>query len=354
MMFKALRYGCVVAHVRGMKSYLLTTGNYDALLKATGVQGVLQVLRGTFYTSQTEALGKKFDMITFEKQLLNDFNDVYRRVLFYANKAARNFLTCDYSRYEAECLKAILRAVYGGMPSDEALYQLVPVGRFTPELCADLLKEAPRKIIEKAVDDMGLRQELIRALPKSEKEGTSLPVEIAIDHFYYSELWDCIQNLEKSDIPIVKRIIGTEIDVNNINIVLRAKSTGLPPSVINDLLVPIRFRLGTDLSNSVHASTVWEALKILASGTYGKILGESISVCEHENSIFPAEMALKRLLAIVNIDTFIGYPFQVGILLAYLNLKFLEVRDLQAILIGKVNELSSERVAVLLVLYGLV
>jgi len=355
-MFSAREYGSAVAHVRGMKSHLLTTENYETLLKTEGIQGVLQTLRGTFYASQTEALaGKKFDMIMFEKQLWKDFDDVYRRVLSYASEAARNFLTCDYNRYEAECLKAIFRTVYGGMPLDEALPQMVPVGRFTLEFCANLLKEAiPRKILEKAVENMALRQELIRALPKSEKEGTPLPIEIALDNFYYTELWGGIKRLEQLERPAVKRIIGTEIDVNNINIVLRAKLTGLPPSAINDLLIPISFRLDAELSKSVHASTVWEALKILASGTYGKILRELIAVCEQKNSVFLAEMALKRLLATENLATFMGYPFQVGILLAYLNLKFYETKDLRAVLIGKFNDISAERIAELLVLYGLV
>jgi len=325
------------------------------LLKASGVAGALQVLRGAAYASCVELFaGKEFDLTSVEKELWKTFHEVYGRVLGYINGKWRDFLMLNYVRFEAECLKAVFRAFYGGIPPDEAFQQLASVGRFTPEFCTGLLKKGvSEKILEGSVEDRALRQKLRQFLPKCEEVKSSLPIETAIDNYYFTALWEYIESLPKQDRALVRRVIGTEIDVSNINFVLRAKLTGLEPDFINPMLIPIRFKLGEELDKSVHAPTVWEAMKTLATGRYGNVLKESIAVCEQRRSVFPAEIALKQMFMAENLIPFAHYPFQVGPLLAYLNLKFQETKDVQALLIGKANNVPAERILESLVMYGL-
>jgi len=353
---RARRFGYGVSRIRGMKARILTTENYDALLKASDLAGALQILRGSAYASCMEPLaGKEFDLTSFEKELWRDFIEDYRGVLGYITGKWRDFLVLNYNRFEAEYVKAVFRAFYGGGPPDEMFQQLASVGRFTPEFCTGLLKKgAPAKILEDSVEDRALRQKLLQCLPKCEEAKSSLPIETAIDNYYFTALWKLMESLPRQDRVLIRRIIGTEIDVSNINFVLRAKLTGLEPDFIASALIPIRFKLGDELDKSVHSPTVWEAVKALATGRYGNVLLDLAAICEQKHSVFPAEMALKRLLISENLVAFLQYPFQLGPLLAYLNLKFQETKDIQAILIGKANNVPADRIVGSLVLYGVV
>jgi vacuolar-type H+-ATPase subunit C/Vma6 len=60
------------------------------------------------------------------------------------------------------------------------------------------------------------------------------------------------------------------------------------------------------------------------------------------------ELALKRFLVQRCSRTFVGYPFGIGPLLAFLNLKYFEALDIRTILLGKKEKKSAEALRSLL------
>jgi len=331
----------------------LKATEYETLIKASDERDTLRILSGTVYAPYVINLPtEEFSLLAFENALLKSYYDVYERVMSYTTGIARDFLAKVYRRYELTCLKFVLRAFLTKVPLKEIATYITPIGSFTPQICADLLKKKePKEIIDMVKED-NLKVKLLSALEKCAQLHSSIPAESAIDQYFFTTLWKLVGQFDDWDRRTI-RILGTEIDMSNINILLRGKAIGLNPSTIKELLIPIRYRLGSELEYSLNTPTALDTLRALTSGHYSDQLSSAIAACEREKTILLTELILKRHFLKENLGVFGGYPFQIGTLLAYLNLKFYEISDVRAIVVGKWNRLTSERIKELLVLYEL-
>lgn len=350
---RASRYGYAVSRVRGMKASLLKTTEYEALIKAISEQDALRILSGTTYAPLSSSLStKEFDILTLERALLESYYAVYERVMSFAVGAAKAFLRRAYQRYEFACLKSIIRAFYADVPREEAMIYVTPIGSFDIEVCADLLRKRElREVIEK-IRETKLKAKLLESMEKSMRLHSSLPLECEIDKYCFAVLRRLANQLKDWDKQPVKRILGMEIDLTNINNLIRTKSMGLDILTTKSFLIPIRYRLGFEFESSLNMLTALDALRTLATGYYSNPLLDIISTCERGETILPVEIALKRHYIKENLKVFGGYPFHVGTLFAYLNLKYYEVGDIRAVIIGKFNRLPPEKIKDLLILYG--
>lgn len=336
-----------------MKANLLQTTEYEALIKAINEEDALRILSGTTYASLASNLStKEFDLSKFERALLESYYEVYERVMSFAVRAAKAFLQKVYQRYELACLKSIIRAFYADMPRGEAMIYMTPIGSFDVEVCANLLKKRELREVIEVVKETKLKMKLLESMEKSTRLHSSLPLECVIDKYCFAVLWELANQLKGWDKQPVIRILGMEIDLTNINILIRTKSMGLDISTTKSLLIPIRYRLGLEFESSLNMLTALDALRTLATGYYSNPLLDIISICEGEETILPVELALKRYYLRENLKVFGGYPFHVGTLLAYLNLKYYEVRDIRAVIVGKFNRLPPEKIKDVLILYG--
>ena len=59
--------------------------------------------------------------------------------------------------------------------------------------------------------------------PTVESEGSLFRMEIGFDHFYYKNLLDTIKKMDPDDRNIALRLIGVEIDLQNISWIIRFK-----------------------------------------------------------------------------------------------------------------------------------
>jgi len=336
-----------------MKASLLKTTEYEALIKAINEQDALRILSGTTYAPLSSSLStKEFDILKLERTLLESYYTVYEHVISFAVGVAKAFLQKVYQRYEFACLKSIIRAFYADVPRGEALIYVTPIGSFDVEVCADLLRKRELREVIEVVRETKLKVKLFEAIEKSMRLHSSLPLECAIDKYCFTILWELANQLKDWDKRTV-RILGTEIDLTNINILLRTKSMGLDISTTKSFLIPVQYRLGFEFESSLNMLTALDALRTLATGYYSNPLLDTIPICERKETILPVELALKRHYLKENLKVFGGYPFHVGTLLAYLNLKYYEVGDIRALIVGKFNRLPPEKIKNLLILYGL-
>jgi vacuolar-type H+-ATPase subunit C/Vma6 len=155
------------------------------------------------------------------------------------------------------------------------------------------------------------------------------------DRFYLDSLWNIIKNLENLDKDATRDIIGTEIDITNITLILRGKNLGMSLSTLNDLVIPIQYRLNEEFDTALEAATTDESMHALSVGQYGETISKVITEYENKQTLLPLEIKLKRLLVERCFKTFLGYPFGVGPIIAFLYLKFFEGMDVRTIIMGK-------------------
>jgi V/A-type H+-transporting ATPase subunit C len=338
-----------------MKANLLKKTEYEALLKAINEQDALRILSGTAYASLSSSLStEEFSISKFERALLESYYAVYEHVMSFTVGKARAFLQKVYQRYEMTCLKSIIRIFYADVPRGEAMIYITPTGSFSFEVCTDLLRKRELREVVEEVREPELKIKLLEAMKDGARLHSSLPLECVIDKFCFTTLWELANQLQGWDKPPVIRILGMEIDLANIIILLRTKSMGLDIVTTKNFLIPIRYKLGSEFESALNMLTALDALRILATGYYSNPLLDTLSICEEEGTILPVELALRRHYLKENLKVFAGYPFHVGLLLAYLNLKYYEIGDIRAVIVGKFNRLPPEKIKDLLTLYELV
>jgi V/A-type H+-transporting ATPase subunit C len=170
------------------------------------------------------------------------------------------------------------------------------------------------------------------------REGTLFPLETALDRFYYQQLMKHVSLLPVRDRKIARSIIGAEIDLLNVSWIIRYRTyydlpeeKALAMTLPGGLTTNVAFMQKTIRNIYPGLSTLLEAP---ATDTRSRLLLIE-QVLEH---ILLQEV--RKILA--------GYPFTVGIILAYFVLLRFEYRRIRALLVAKQLELPRERIGEIL------
>jgi vacuolar-type H+-ATPase subunit C/Vma6 len=129
-------------------------------------------------------------------------------------------------------------------------------------------------------------------------------------------------------------IAGAAIDVTNIAIILRSKLIGT--TSIRDHLIPSFWKLDhTTVEQLLASQDVPQALDSLGSHHYySRILAGARQRFEESKSLSFLELALRKLQLKLSQRVFLGFPYSLGTILAFLVFKENEARNISAVLTG--------------------
>lgn len=340
--------------MRGLRSKLLTPEEYDSLIRAKDVADAIRILSETIYSEPLASVTRREDVEIpdLENALMRSYYETFERVVKYADERTRPILYSFFEKHEAACLKSLLRMIIARIPIDKSMNYIIPLGRFTPEACRRALTTSDAREVAALVSDEDLRGQILNRLTECEKLGSSLPAEASIEKYVFEKIWSNTTYLEGIDLRNTQRLAGTEIDADNMIMLVRAIHLGLSGKTTEGFLVPIRFRIGDLLDKALGSKNPFEAMRTLSRGAYHV---DPVVIAESEalKSTLPWELALRKIIAQESSTMFLGYPLQVAIPLAFLNLKFFEIGDIRTILVGKKSGADPSRVASNLVAYHL-
>jgi len=358
MMNRVKAYAYSNAFVRALKSRFLTISQYDSMLKAKNDQEALRSLFETVYGYYSkELIGEALSLKKLDEFILKSFYKDYDRIMnSIKNESIKRIVSKIYSKHELDYLKTIFKGLKNNLKPKEIL-ELIP--SFLIEKNKDYSELANSKSLEEFIEKIkneDLKEIFELALKDYEKTKSIVLTETLIDKHLYLKVWDFVQKLEDIDKKVLESIIGAEIDLANISLIVRAKQFNLPEKSIKNLIIPVRYNLlDKEIEEALKALNNLDSINALIAGYYKKpMLLEYSELARKENDVSIFETGLKRFLAILNLSSFLGYPFHVGIIVAYLNLKMFEGQDIRAILIGKRNGLENERIKKSLIMYGLI
>lgn len=336
------KYSFINAKLRARISKILPEEVFHQLAQAPSVDAALAFLRETPFAPLGEIYDSTGDLRLAELELLKSEIELYRGIRRYLHESSIRLVDVLLSQFEIDNLKNAIRIFFdrkvrGHVDKSAAHYILYePIGHSIP---MDIVVHARNfDEIAGACHGTPYRAIIEKYGPVVESEGSLFRMEVAFDQLYYRDLVSAINALDREDREVAIRLIGVEIDLQNISWIIRFKRFyDLPLEAILAAIIPGGFHLNrTTIEELYRAQNVTSVLQKFIVGKYA---GLSVLLASQASDSTSRLTLIGRILDEIRRQEvqriLSGYPFTIGILLAYFILKSNELKKLRMILNAK-------------------
>lgn len=324
------KYAFLNAKVRGKMSKLLDEEKMRELNHSSDLDHAVTILKDTHYAGMFDQIQNPSDLSEIERNLILAEYEAYDEIYSLSTGSVIEVFGVLKSWYEMEEVKSALRAWYrkqqgmqstfthsgiSDIPLDEA------VGAKTLEDIALILKDSPYGSVVSAVGETIKKRQSI------------FPLEIALDQDYYRRLWNAIGKLSDQDKRVATRIIGIEVDLKNLQWVIRGLMYyKMSASDLVDDMLPHGWRIQPTITREALAKIdPGEVLGHLSVGPYSELLAAWSSRAPREGAALIESVLWDILVREVRLSL-AGFPFTIGTPLAYCLLKRIEIQNIIRVL----------------------
>ncbi|MEA3346414.1 MAG: V-type ATPase subunit [Chloroflexota bacterium] len=329
-------YAVAHARVRALYARLLTMEMWHELREAQDFDTLLDILAGTVYGPYLEIEEAKLTPRRAVYQLRGHLADAYIKVIRLSPRPGRQLLLQLWRLFEVDNLKAILRGIETGASWHQVQFTLFPTREETV-LPAEEIFEAGS--VPDAIEELSgtpYYAPLSHALERYQAEQNLFPLEVALDLDYYRALWSEVNQLKGLDHNHALRLVGGLIDVNNLMWAIRYRVYhNLSEEEIINYTLPFGYRVD---DQDIRAIAAGADIASIVSRLYPEI--ENVEALLRRPQ--ELERQLQHQLGRESHRTFIGYPFHIGIPVAYVLLNEQEVHDLTVLIEAKASQIPSE------------
>ncbi len=338
------KYAYINAKLRARLSTMLPEEFFERMEGSYSLADAVALLKDTPYESLAEVYDRTGDLKAVELELLGKEIGLYRDLNRQADESVRELIVAIELRYEIQVLKHAFRLWFDrtirGRSIDESLayvYRepicypvdidaIIGAGSIE-EIATDLRKTPYGEIVSERGNEVVTKR-------------TLFPIETALDRFFFRRLLEQFQHLDRQDREIANRLIGVQIDIENINRLVRFKEAyRLPTEEIAADLIPQGHRLGPKTIDSIlQSEDSGDRITEILGGEYPELA--AIMSGTRPSSQVPArllliERVLEEVLSIEIRRVLAGYPFTIGIVISYFLLAQTETRRIRSILNAK-------------------
>lgn len=292
-----------------------------------------------------------------EKALYQNYAKMLNKLVRDSSKYIKNLLVSFLHKFDALNLKTMLRMVQSGTKTEDILEHIIPLGMFDEKKCLSILSNVSsiNDIVDSLQDeDFGF---ILKDIIKDQRIFDDLsPLETALDKEVFTGILKEIKKLKRNDKKIATNILGIEIDALNVSIILKYKSLMIDQEKINENLMPVALIDKEILESAIKEPDIKSTLQYLMNSIktkhkvyqslFSKLVNESDSPMSHLKFILekaPLEMSffeLKKNMKYYNI----------GYILAYINMKWAEIKNLRCIINAVARNVSPDQTRDLLIL----
>jgi V/A-type H+/Na+-transporting ATPase subunit C len=334
-------YAAISARVRAMYSSLLSPQDFASLSDSPDFPTLIAQLKTTPYAPYLESL-KERDLTPqkVELQIKGRLADSYGSVIQMAPQHAKSLLKQLYRYFEVDNLKAILRSIANDPDWDQVREVLFPMTSMSVLPAQAMVESGSIGSAIELLQGTPYYETLSFAMKRYSSEQNLFPLEVALDLYYWRQLWAEAKKLQGQDRQQALRIIGSLMDVNNLMWVMRYKVYyQLSEEEIINYTLPFGYRVRDEDVRSVAAGADLAAVV----GRVFPGIPDLNTLLENPRVGLPQlEIILKRRLMQQCLAAFIGNPFHIGIPLAFLILSQLEIEDLTVLIEAKASQMSEE------------
>ncbi len=346
------KYAYINAKLRARISKILPDDLINQMIRAHSFSESIQLLRETPFAVVETAYNKTGDIKMGELELLKKEISLYVELEHFLKGEVLDFVRALVKRYEIENLKIALRLWFDRTVCKRSISE--PAGYlYRDTIHYDLHVD---KIINS--EDIEEVIEVLKKTPYSEiiaknaehiKVSSSIfLVEVALDHYFYHQLMYKAHFLDSRDYDIAQRIIGVEIDMQNINWIIRYKNFyNLSLEEAIKYSIPRGYIIDIDTISLAYSSkNIGDILSGVIKKKYSglEILLTS-QTTEEISQLILFERILEQIIMYEVRHMLSGYPFTIGIILGYFILKRNEIKKVMTILNAKFLGIDENRLA---------
>jgi V/A-type H+/Na+-transporting ATPase subunit C len=321
-----------------MKRNLLTKADYDKIMKMSPVE-IGKYLEDFEYKKEVDELGMEYKGIELLERVLQlNLGNKFTKLMKISPHDLRLLIIIYLKRYDIYNIKTILRAKFSGLPLEESKKHISsisvkPVSYFEKLLANNTVEE-----VFLALDFLE-EKEHRSALEHFKTKNSLVMMENVLDRHYYSFMFSQLRYLTMEG-RLYKRFLLNEIDVLNVKLILRLKHEETSEQEIKGLVL----NFGTITKETLDKMMKSDAAGIIKEleNTDFKVVVEKYTKEPEKTAFTDLEMDLDKYLLQQSKKLIRQHPMSVDVILGYMFLKDLEVKNLNRIIKAKQLGLDNE------------
>ncbi len=307
------RYAYANTRIRAMISKLLDEG-FFARAASANLSVFVEMLGKTWYAEVLKRFDKSVNPKDFEIECRNRDREIIRKIAkFYLSRNEKQLILLLDERYTVEELKTALRLWRRKIKGED----LQITGRFLSLSSAKTIDD-----VVEILEGSGYGKAVKNARENYLKHDWLFPVEISIDTEYFEKLGNLVEKLSPYDRSIARKIIGAEIDRENLSWLGRIHlyyQERVPPEIQG--FIPGGSHISIEELRRMSVSISEVAIqKTKIPPMYREIIG----LIPH--NLVEMDRLLEGIISQTIRKAFIEKPFSIGIPVGYVFLKLRETK----------------------------
>jgi len=342
-------YAAIHSRVRVMYAALLTPADEIRLREAADLPALVGLLKDTAYGPYLSTLDDKD--ITPRRvvfQIKQRISDLYLSIIHSVPTHARPLMIQLFRHFELDNLKAVLRGIVSASSWEQVRDILFPLGSLSTLPAENMLAAGTIEAALALMPRGAYSETISHALQRYNEEQSLFPLEVALDLDYWRRLWLDANRLTSEDRTQALRILGPQLDMNNLMWALRYKVYHhLSEEEIINYTLPSGYRVRDE---NIRAIAAGANIAGIVEGIYPGLDNIEGLLEQPESGLPKLELLLQRRLKQQFSTVFTGYPFHIGLPLAFVMLLELELQDLKVLIEAKSAQMASAEFAPYLLL----
>lgn len=335
-------YAAVNSRVRVLYSGLLTPQAGAGLREAADLTSLVTALQSTAYSPYLKNLEDKG--LTPKQviyQIKNRIAVAYQTAIHSAPVNTRSLLVQLYRHFEIDNLKAVLRGITTNSPWEQVQHILFPLGSLSTLPAQQMLETGSVEAAIALIPQSPYYDTLTHALKRYSDEQSLFPLEVALDLNYWNKLWSGANQLPGEDRAEARRVIGPLVDMTNLLWAIRYRVYyKLSEEEIVNYTLPFGYHVRDEDIRSIAAGG--DIVRILER-IYPNLIDVEALLEDATSGLPKLELQMQRQIFKQFRSVFTGYPFHIGLALAFPILSELEIQDLTVLIEAKSAKMPAEK-----------
>jgi len=317
------------ARVRARKGRLFNEKQLSEIIEADNIEEVTNYLRGF------KDYADYVDKYPIEKALDIQLAESYTLISRIAPNSVKDTFSLLAKKVDISNIKSLIAAKEMGLNREETLNFLIPVGNYyeTFEQLADV--KTVNDVIN-GLDGTEYGTLLEDALPTYNESKMVLPLESALDKYFLESILSKSAVATDNNSRLLHEFIGTQVDVANLKLIIRAKNDNLSFDEAGSFLIKSGYQIREwKMKDLLESDSVPDIIARLEGTNYHEVLSEALPEYNEKNSLEVIEKALDNLIYQNAKSLSIQNTLGVGPIISYLTKKENETKNLKLIVRAK-------------------
>lgn len=317
------------ARVRARKGRLFDEKQLSEIIEADNIEEVTNYLRGF------KDYADYVDKYPIEKALDVQLAESYNLISRIAPNSVKDTFSLLAKKVDISNIKSLIAAKEMGLSREETLNFLIPVGNHyeTFEQLADVKTVSD---VINGLDGTEYATLLEDALPTYNESKMVLPLESALDKYFLESILSKSAVATDNNSRLLHEFIGTQVDVANLKLIIRAKNDNLSFDEAGSFLIKSGYQIREwKMKDLLESDSVSDIVGRLEGTDYHEVLSESLPEYNEKNSLEVLEKALDNFVYQTAKSLSIQNTLGVGPIISYLTKKENEIKNLKLILRAK-------------------